>query len=418
MIIELFKILCVIIIAIIFGKLFQKIRLPSVLGWLLVGIIFGPYAISLLTTEIIAHNYIYEYGLAVAEIYIGIFIGIEISLKEIKKSAKEIAIVTIFESFGTYFIVASSFFLFMFIHPEYNGNLIEILLIALCFGSIALATAPAPSLMIIKEYSAKGPLSKFLVSLAALDDIIAILVFVITALLTRSYFTGDAINYVVIFKIAGMIFGSIIFGALIGFVTRKFWSGIKNFKIFSLLFLLVPTLIAILIHLSHLPLSLLLFGLGYAVVFINFCKYNTADRIQHQLKIRISPVIEIFLLVYIVDMGAALDWKTILGAGIPVVIYVIFRGAGKIAFTYIGAGIAKSPTTVRKFLGLALLPHAGVSLFFTGKLIRLLSEIEGHSNILQYITLFSGTIAAVALINEIIAVLLAKKAFKMSGEIE
>ena len=113
----------------------------------------------------------------------------------------------------------------------------------------------------------------------------------------------------------------------------------------------------------------------------------------------------------ILNLGAPLDYHLILGAGLFTVIYILARAAGKYLWAYFGASITRSPATVKKDLGLTLLPHSGVSLVFTGIAV---SVLQGQAP--ECAAIIQGTIAAAAVINEVIAVLVAKKGFQWAGE--
>ncbi|MEG2342395.1 MAG: potassium transporter, partial [Bacilli bacterium] len=117
------------------------------------------------------------------------------------------------------------------------------------------------------------------------------------------------------------------------------------------------------------------------------------------------------LIVVIVNLGMPLDYKLIAGAGAFTAIYIIARAVGKIGGAFIGGKVTQAEPTVTKYLGLTLLPHSGVSLVFTGIAVTTLTAIDP-----KLATIVSGTIVAAAIINEIIAVLVAKVAFKLAGE--
>lgn len=150
-----------VVIAFFVGKLVTKVKLPSILGWLLTGMIIGPHALNWMTQGLLDSNWFHILS-NVGEVTAGMLIGTELILREIKKSGKQIVTITIFEGLITFIIVAITFFFVEDIPMS----------IALIFGGIALATAPAPSLSIVREYKANGPVAKTLIPLAALDDIL------------------------------------------------------------------------------------------------------------------------------------------------------------------------------------------------------------------------------------------------------
>ena len=126
-----------------------------------------------------------------------------------------------------------------------------------------------------------------------------------------------------------------------------------------------------------------------------------------------NSLLNFALVVVIVNLGMPLDYRLIAGAGLFTAIYILSRAAGKIGGAYLGGKLTKAEPTVTKYLGFTLLPHSGVSLVFTGIAVTTLTAIDP-----SLASIVSGTIVAAAIINEIIAVIIAKYAFKWAGEIQ
>ena len=126
-----------------------------------------------------------------------------------------------------------------------------------------------------------------------------------------------------------------------------------------------------------------------------------------------SPILNVALVIVIVNLGMPLDYRLIAGAGLYTFIYIISRAIGKIGGAYLGGKLTRAEPTVTKFLGFTLLPHSGVSLVFTGIAVNTLNSIDT-----SLAAIVSGTIVAAAIINEIIAVITAKFAFKWAGELD
>ena len=124
-----------------------------------------------------------------------------------------------------------------------------------------------------------------------------------------------------------------------------------------------------------------------------------------------NPILGLAMITVILNLGAPLDYHLIFGAGLFTAVYIVSRAIGKYSGAYLGAAITHSPDTVKKYLGFTLLPHSGVSLVFTGIAVSVLSGPAPESA-----KIIQGTIAAAAVINEIIAVIVAKKAFEWAGE--
>lgn len=398
MIKEIVLLVLFITLALLMGKLVSKIHLPAILGWLLTGMIIGPHALNWMDSSIMDAQWFHILS-NIGEVFVGMLIGTELILKELKKSGKQILIICLFEGITAFIFVSVAFFIFADIPMP----------IALVFGAIALATAPAPSLSIVKEYNAQGPVSKTLIPLAALDDILALIVFFLVIGLVSGSMTGEGVN---VFAILMMIVLPLALGAITGLIGAKVlkkecnkWQTIL--KVTALIILTVA--IGVYINENILSINLVLSGISFAAFIANMVEEERLNEIMKD----INPIIGIALVLVILDLGAPLDYNLIFGAGLLTAIYIISRGLGKIVGSYTGGKISKAEKNVCKYLGLSLLPHSGVSLIFTGIAVSTLSPyVPEHAAMIQ------GTIAAAAVINEIIAVFLAKQAFKMSGEIK
>lgn len=155
-------------------------------------------------------------------------------------------------------------------------------------------------------------------------------------------------------------------------------------------------------------LNFMLIGMDFSTVFANMIEKETLDDIMKVM----NPVISFSLVIVILNLAAPLDYHLILSAGIYTVVYIIARAIGKYSGAYFGASVTHAPETVKKYLGFTLLPHSGVSLVFTGIAV---SVLEGSAP--ECAAIIQGTIAAAAVINEIIAVYMAKKGFEWAGEL-
>ena len=391
--------LCIfVVIATFVGKLVSKIHLPSILGWLLTGMIIGPHALNWMTQGLMDATWFHILS-NIAEVTAGMLIGTELILREIKKSGKQIVTITMFEGVVTFIVVAVTFF---FVEDVPMS-------IALVFGAIALATAPAPSLSIVREYKANGPVAKTLIPLAALDDVLAVIVFFLVIGGVSSIFTGAKIQ---ILPILMMVILPIGIGAITGFISSKVLKKSCNKKetiIKTMALIIATAMIGRYVSENVLSINLLLVGIAFSAVIANMVSEERLGEIIGAM----NPIIGVSLMIMIVALGAPLDYHLILGAGALTAIYIISRAIGKILGAYMGGKVSKADKNVCKYLGLSLLPHSGVSLLFTGIAVTTLLPIAP-----EYATMIQGTIAAAAVINEIIAVFLAKQAFKMAGEIE
>ena len=403
MIIGLLRVFAITCAAFACGKLVSKAKLPAILGWLIAGIALGPYLAGVVTTNIITAFW-YKIFIKFFECFAGVMIGREIILKKIAASGKQIIGITLIQSIGTFFIVSAVFALVFFIAelPLY---------LAFIFGGIALATAPAPALSIVNEYKTKGPVTNTLIPLAALDAVIGVIVF-FTVISTVNGRNGSFQTSML--TIIGMIVLPFLLGILTGLFaaflikrTNRNWQRLLIF----LLFLCTAAIAGLLIdrYVFHsFCLNYLLIGMAFSATVAN---YLPEKDIEDTLTLY-QPLLGPSLVIVIVNLGMPLDYRLIAGAGLFTAIYIFSRACGKIGGAYLGGKLTHAAPTVTKYLGFTLLPHSGVSLIFTGIAVSSLTEIDA-----SLASIVSGTIAAAAIINEIIAVILAKFAFKWAGEL-
>lgn len=389
--------------AYVLGKLLSKIKLPAILGWLIAGIVFGPYLAGLVPVSFINHP-IYRYFIHAFEVFAGLMVGRELSVRKLKSSGKEIIITTLFQSLGTFVVVTLIFLAALAIahQPLY---------LAFIFGSIALATAPAPALSIVDQYKTDGPVTRTLIPMAALDDVVGVIVFFTVNAVVSSYFGAESLSW---WKIVLMLFLPFIIGGVLGFFCSLMAKHIhqKWVSFFLMLFFQLGCLAIVYVSNTYLigqdTINCFLTGMAFTAMVANL----VPEKQEEQVEALYAPILSLSLLIVIVSLGMPLDVRTIKGAGVFTAVYIIARAIGKIGGASIGSKIMKAPKTVVHYLGLTLLPHSGVSLVFTGIALNTLQTADPNSA-----SLLQGTIAAAAIINEIIAVILAKIGFTKAGEL-
>lgn len=400
---DILKWLAAIAIAFVVGKLISKLRLPAILGWLITGIAVGPYAFRLISQELVDASW-YETVIHILECVVGIMIGTELVFGKIKSYGKALILTTLTQSLGTFALVTLVFGIVFY----FTGVPIYL---AFIFGGIALATAPAPALSIVNEFKTKGALTKTLIPMAALDDIVGVAVFFTVISIVARQVSGGAME---LYMIPVMIFLPLIIGAAVGILTGFLLKKCKNEKLAVVLILvgvLATTAVGILCNNYLMPspvLNFMLMGMAFSAAFANMI---TAEQLQKITK-AFNPILGVAMIVVILNLGAPLDYRAIFGAGIYTFIYIVVRAAGKYFGARLGAKATGLDKNVQKYLGLTLLPHSGVSLVFTGIAV---STLAGAAD--ECTQIIRGTIAAAAVINEIIAVIAAKKGFELAGEI-
>lgn len=403
MFIEVLRVFGILCVAFVTGRLVSKIRLPAILGWLIAGIVFGPYLAGIVSLEIINALW-YKITVKIFECLAGVMIGREIIFKKIASSGKQIIGITFIQSIGTFLVVSAVFALTFLITgvPAYLGFV---------FGGIALATAPAPALAVVNEYHADGPVTRTLIPLAAIDDVIGVVVFFTVISVIGAVKGGSAVSP---WAIVGMVLLPFVIGIILGCAVSLIMRKIKKAKLRLVVFLLglgasAATGLIIDYYVFHsFSLNYLLIGMAYSAAAANLVQEEKLDEMMKYYE----PLLTVSLVIVIVNLGMPLDYRLIAGAGLYTAVYILSRAAGKIGCAFLGGKITKADPKVTKYLGLTLLPHSGVSLIFTGIAVNTLSAFDT-----SMAAIVSGTIVAAAIINEIIAVILAKNALKWAGEI-
>lgn len=396
------RLLLAVILAFVAGKLVAKLKFPAILGWLITGMIFGPYAVGVMGESLMQGQWFQIAG-NLLECIVGLMIGTELIWSKMKKAGKQILITTVTESVGTFLVVSLVFgVIFWFADVP--------LYLAFMFGGIALATAPAPSLSIVNEMKTSGPVTRTLIPMAALDDLVGAFIFFSVIAVVSAHVSGGGVPIPVVLF---LVFLPVIIGAITGWIAGKLMRRTNTLRStlgVMLIILLVSAGIGFFIN-SLLPapiLNFLLMGMGYSAVVANMI----SEKQLHEIMTIMNPVIGVALIIMILKLGAGLDYHLILGAGVYTAVYIISRAVGKYGGAYVGAAVTHAPETVKKYLGFTLLPHSGVSLVFTGIAV---SVLGGPAP--ECAAILQGTIAAAAVINEIIAVFMAKKGFEWAGEL-
>ena len=384
------------------GKLMSKIKMPAILGWLIAGMILGPNGAALMPEEFLSSSW-YKGIIMWMQCAFGLMLGTELIWKRLKSYGKALVITTLIQSLGTFFIVSLVF------AAVFKISSIPIFL-APVFGGIALATAPAPALSIVNEFHTRGSVTDTLLHMAVLDDVVGIAVFFTVNSFAARQVSGGAVP---VYMIPVMIFMPVLIGVFFGIPAGMLLklsqgrTGILGILTAGITLTVLAGWFLNTRVLTGITLNYMLMGVAFSASYANMVREERLGEINSAF----SPILNVSLLAAVADLGTPLNFRLILGAGWYTIIYIAARAFGKYFGARTGAKITGMPVTVRKYLGLTLLPHSGVSLVFTGIVCSVLSPAEpALAEIVQ------GTIAAAAVLNEIIAVIVAKKGFELAGE--
>ena len=330
------------IAGLLFGRLVKLIKLPNVTGYLIAGLILGPYVTKFIPLDVV-NDFSVISDMALS--FIAFTIGCGFKRSYLKKVGLTPAVIAILESLFAVFAV--------------QGVLIAVGTdpkLAVVLGAIAAATAPAATLMVIKQYGAKGPVTDTLVSVVALDDAVALMAFSVCVAIA-SVIGGGKFEASTVYMPLFEIFGALLLGAAFGFLFKlplRFFKKAGNRQIITVGFVFGCAGIA-----NMLGWSSLLACMACGAVLCNIS--SESDSI---LNVADSVTPSLFLL-FFATSGAALNITIIPQIGLIGIIYVLVRVAGKVGGAWLGAVIMKAPKTVRRFLGPALIPQAGVAIGLT-----------------------------------------------------
>ena len=373
--------------ALLSTRLVRVLKLPNVTGYIVTGIIMGPFIFGLLfnnfTFDNIKEGPIYQFVQrinwvsSVALGFIAFSIGTSFRLKTLKAVGKKVIIITILEALGGSLFVILALVVAHFIAPTYiSWELV------LTLGAIASATAPAATLMVIKQYHARGPLVDTLLPVVALDDAAALILFAVLFQIASALASGVAISfYSIIIKPLleiGISLGvGVIIGLLISFMNRFFKS--RNNRLIWCIFSVFAALGFYYLFRSPamggFELSSLLVCMMAGAIYTNLCQdsgktLDVMDRFT-------SPIYMMFFVI----SGASLDLSIFFNKdGLLVIIiaaiYIVFRVIGKWIGAYTGASISHSEPQIKKYLGFALVPQAGVAIGLSTTAYKIFSENE------------------------------------------
>lgn len=372
------------------ARIVNVFKLPNVTGYILAGMLIGPSFLGIIPREVVSSfNIISEAALG----FIAYSIGGELSIKHLRRMGSSILVITLAESLGAVLVVIAAMAL-IFKQP---------LPFSFMIGSIAAATAPAATIMVIRQYNAKGPLVDTLFPVVALDDAVAIMVFGIAVGISQSLpmaSTGVIAMIMLTGRLILEIFIALGLGLCVGLflsVISRYLRGHDTLLSFVIACIFLTVGVASYFNVSSLLACL---ALGAAVTNLVY----RSDRVLSVIDRFTPPIFVSFFAI----SGADLQISVLRQVGLLAIGYVIFRMIGKVLGAYLGAKWTNAPAVVQKYLGLALAPQAGVAI---GLSLVAEKALPGIGIVLRNIILGS------TVIYELIGPVVAKQALMMAGEI-
>jgi Kef-type K+ transport system membrane component KefB len=371
------------------ARLLKLVRLPSVTAFLLVGILIGPQLLNLVTVEIFTAS---EFFSNLVLGLIAFSLGENFRLDKLRQGMNQVMWISLSAALAAWVLVSTALVIyFMAVQiPVYP---------AIVLGAAASATAPAATVLVIREYRASGLLTELLLKVVAIDDAWC-LIFAAMAIAVGNAMRADVFQMSIVFAGLGEIFGALALGGVLGYLSSKLSRFVRTSEellVYALGLLLLDVGLSIALEVSVL-LSAMMMGL----VLVNMLRENY--KFFEVLRSVDTPL----YLVFFILSGAHLDFGILYKMGIAGVLYVAFRTIGKVYGARIGAKISHAPKTVESWLGLSLTPQAGVALG-----IGLVAKIT-FPDFGNYIFTI---IAATSVVFELVGPLLTKYSLVRAGEI-
>ncbi|MDO5734233.1 MAG: cation:proton antiporter [Eubacteriales bacterium] len=374
----------------IFARLVGKLNLPDVTGYLLAGLVLGPWVSGLLPESAVSSLGIIS---QVALSLIAFSIGNEMKIDNLKRLGSGILIVTICEALGAFFVVTAGLILIFKSSVSF----------ALVLGSIACATAPASTLLVIKQYRAKGELVDVLLPVVALDDAVCIMVFGIASSVARSLTSGEELQYLpMLLNPLKDIVLAVLLGAIAGFVGAHVLRFLKNEQ--SMISFMIASIFGLTALTLYVDISSLLTLMVFGFTMGNL--QGTTRRYQQLL----DPITPPIFIAFFVLSGADLNLSQLTAVGALGIFYIIARVLGKALGAFLGTKKAGFSKEVQKYLGFTLMPQAGVAIGLSLLAVRILPAPEAR--------MVRTIILAATLIYELLGPLVAKLVLEKAGCIE
>lgn len=374
-------------VGLVFNRLVKLVHLPNVTGYVVAGVLFGPYVFNLLPAkEVSSLSIISDVALA----FIAFSIGSSFEMSNLKIIGSKSILITILEACGGSAFVIAFCLIFGFPVPE-----------SLSLGAIAAATAPATTLLVAKQYKAKGPVTQMLLPVVAMDDAVCLILFSVLSSISAEMVNGTDLSVAsMLLKPLKQIGLSLLIGAAMGFVVAfcsKLFKSRANRISVIIASLFFCTALA-----DKLNLSQLLVCMMESAIMVNFSK--EADKMLDVCDRWTPPV----YIVFFVLSGASLNFKILPTVGLIGVIYVIARAVGKYCGATLGAAVTKADKNVIKYLGFTLLPQEGVAIGMSQLIVNILPKYGDE---------IRAVILCAMLVYELTGPILTKFALKKAGEI-
>jgi len=409
-----------------FGRAARLARLPSLIGFMVLGVLLGPSLLGFFEDANLASlTFITELALG----FVAFSIGAELSLRSLKELGGGIAAIILAESFGAFLIVMLVVFALTRSWP-----------LALLFGAVAPASAPAGTVAVIQEYRARGSLTKALYAVVGFDDGLAILIFGFAAAVAKTLMTNDLLGagaasasvFAAMRGPALELVASLAVGAVLGFVfcllVRRLHEP-RDMLVMTFGIILAATGLSVFYH-----LSLILTNMAAGFVLVNTRREAFVTRVTAPLR----DIMPLLFILFFCLAGAHLRIGDLPKLGAVGILYILARSAGLIGGSRLGARIGRAPLMIRKWVGLGILSQAGVAIGLSLIIRNEFGELARRPDIAAAVARFAAlhpnvrpivydplaigaavitVITATSIVFEIVGPILTKIALTRAGEI-
>ena len=369
-------------------RLTRLVKLPNVTAYLIAGVLIGPCVFNLVGNDMLtAFGVITECALG----FIAFSIGDEFKLESLKAIGKSALLITLFESMFAV-ICTMVFTLVLGFDP----------VICIMLGALSASTAPAATLLIVRQYKASGPLTDMLLPVVAADDATGLIAYSICVSIAQNMISHTAFSFTgtVLLPLLHIV-EALLLGGVLGFLLalcHRFFRSHTNRMSLCIAFVMIGVGLG-----DYLGLSNLLLCMALGAVYVNL--WNESERILGCIDDWTYPL---FMLFFVIS-GAQLNLATLPKVGLLGIVYIFARFGGKFLGAWLGGGMTKQPAVVRNNLGWALMPQAGVAIGMATMALRQLPA--------EYSQQIQTVILSATLIYEIAGPLAAKTALQRAGEI-
>ena len=393
------------------SRIAKLAKLPAVTAYLIAGILVGPYLLGAFGVEglgFTSMENIHSFSIIsdVALGFIAFSIGNEFRLSQLKKTGKQATVIGIFQAVFTTLLVDAVLIGVHFLMPDKLP-----LPAAIVLGAVASATAPAATLMVVRQYKAKGPLTDLLLPIVALDDAVGLVLFAVSFGIAKAMTSSAGLSIIsvlvepILEVVLSLLLG-LVMGLLFSFFEKFFHSRSKRLSM-SVTFVFITVALSMLkfeIGGIHIAFSSLLVCMMLGTVFCNVCDFS--EELMDRVDRWTAPL---FILFFVLS-GAELELSVFTDIAIVLVgvIYIASRSFGKYFGAFVSAKSVKCDKNIVRYLGITLFPQAGVAL---GMAIKA-QTLGPDGAIVANITLFA------VLIYEIVGPLLTKISLLKAGEIQ